>query len=288
MWAACAAAVCAKGITIRFLASPPEDSIVRYAVLRGNIPGMPPDTVGKVPALPARDTLVFADSTAARGRAYVYSIIGLTAEGGASDPSESTLVALPSLSLPDTVRADSLGARLVLSAAADPLSGSGEPLSLSMEDTARFSLEYDPVTRTALIRGRHGADAGWAVLSAGYFGKFRDRDSVWLILPGPAPVGARARAGTAAPPPDFALPSRWSPPAQGPLRLGSLPGGGRLQVLTMRGETVAELELPFAGTTADWDGRDGRGRPLKPACYLWAARGPRGVMLRSGSIRLEP
>ncbi len=277
-----------KGITVRFLSSPAEDSIVSYEVMRSDAPDKPCVGVGRVTVASASDTLAFADSGAARGHAYVYSIVGINGEGGRSEPSESTQVALPILSLPDTLRAAAAGAAWILAPDADPLAGLA-PLSLSLSaaDTARVSLAFDPLTRKAILTPRHPETAwsGWIGLSADYFGgKFSDRDSLWLVVPGAAPVAARLpRSGIAA---AFSLPAQWSPSA-GAMRL-SAATAGRVDLVTAGGEIAASINLTGNGSEVLWDGRDAHGRALKPACYLWAARGARGAMLGSGSLRLLP
>jgi len=289
-----------KGIAVRFLPNPPEDSVVAYRVLRADGPGLAPALVGEVPAAPGRDTLSFSDTGAIRGLAYVYSIIGLNAGGGASDPSESTEVALPSLSLPDTLHAGAHGAQWSLALGVDPLSGAS-PLALSLEDSSRFTLRYDPASRQAVFAARAGAVSGWAVVRAVYYGKFADRDSVWLdfasssIGIGPGSI----RAGS-----EWTVPSAWSPsqgalrirgsasigagPAQGVARASASNPASTWSLLTARGETVASLPLPGDGSETLWDGRDAQGRSMPPACYLWAARGSRGALLRSGSLRILP
>jgi hypothetical protein len=276
----------AKGITVRFLPNPPEDSIAKYAVLRADGAAAPVQ-VGEVPALPARDTFAYADTAAARGRAYVYSIVAIDAAGNASDPSDSTEVALPSLGLPDTLSGAAADARWSLPAGADPLTGVS-PLSLSLEDTTRFSLRLDSLTHTAVFATRGAALSGWAMVRAAYFGKFIDRDSVWLSFGSAGAVTALRAPG---PGPACRLPSSWSFARQGALRVqagAAAAAHGRLDIVTARGEAVASMDLPGNGSEVLWDGKDGHGRLVKPASYLWAARGPRGAMLQSGALRLEP
>ena len=281
-----------KGILVRFLPNPPEDSVTEYHVLRSDGPGGAPTPVGRVDAAAGRDTLAFADTSACKGLAYRYSILALDAWGGVSDPSESTEVALPALTFPDTLRAGSQGARWTLPLGADPLSGAA-PLDLALQDSARFTLRYDAKTHQAEISPREGAGSGWAVVIASYYGKFADRDSVWIGFGGTGMSDPmhRGRAETAE-----EWPASWSP------RLGLLtivcPAGAReasgrgasgaWTLLTARGETVATLRFPSDGSNALWDGRDAHGRPVEPAAYLWAARGPRGALLRSGSLRILP
>ena len=184
----------AKGIHVRFLANPAEDSIVRYQVLRAEAPGLAPAPIGEIAALPLSDTLGFPDSSAAKGKPYAYSIKAINAQGGMSDPSGSTVVAYPALALPDTLRPDQATGqtRFVIPPASDPLRGM-ERLILSLQDSTRFTLVFDSATHTATFRTRSGRiDSGWARVSAQYFGKFSDQDSVLLIagmLP-PVSLGA--------------------------------------------------------------------------------------------------
>lgn len=173
----------AKGIQVRFLANPAEDSIVRYQILRAEAPGQPSQPIGELSALPMVDTLGFPDSSAAKGKPYTYSIKAINAEGGISDPSTATMVGFPSLALPDTLRPDNASGltRFVVSAASDPLRGF-ERLTLTLLDSTRFTLAFDSATHTATFRTRSGrVDSGWARISAEYYGKFSDQDSVLLI-----------------------------------------------------------------------------------------------------------
>ncbi|HKP97259.1 MAG TPA: hypothetical protein VJ385_16035 [Fibrobacteria bacterium] len=285
-------AASAKGISVRFLACPPEDSIVRYEVYRSDSAGGSAKAVGVVPASPGSDTLGFRDLSAEKGRPYFYAIKGINAGGVASDPSAQTQVGYPLLSLPDTLRPDqATGAtRAVLAPHSDPLLGSA-PLVLSLADSARFSVAYDPASRTAAFRSRSGkADTGRVVVRAQYFGKFEDRDTVLILvsatgsaaslprLPG-APAAGAARS---------AFPSRYSPLAQGPLSLSGLPGPGSLEILTALGARARVLELPGPRARLLWDGRDHSGLFLRPARYLWAARGPGGSVLETGSFLILP
>ncbi|MDB5103908.1 MAG: hypothetical protein JWP91_1597 [Fibrobacteres bacterium] len=176
----------AKGISVRFLAGPAEDSLVRYEIYRSSAPGEPALPIGELPAVKGLDTLSFADESAEKGRSYAYLVKGVNAEGIESDPSDTTLVGYPYLSLPDTLRPDKVTGliRMVLPAGSDPLRGA-VPLSLALLDSSRFSLVFDPASNTATLRARSGrTDTGWAVVRAQYFDKFSDLDSV-LILPEP-------------------------------------------------------------------------------------------------------
>ncbi|MBW8889552.1 MAG: hypothetical protein JF616_17490 [Fibrobacteres bacterium] len=276
-----------KGIRVRFLPNPPEDSVVSYQVMRADGLNLATVKVGQVSAAAARDTFDFADTTALKGRPYVYSIIGLDAGGGASAPSESTEVAQPFLALPDTLLGGAQGARFTLSIGANPLSGSA-PLALSLEDSSRFSLRYDSAAGQIVFAPRGAARSGQVVLHATYFGKFTDQGSVWISLETTAlRPSPRTEGGI------WAVPSAWSL-RQGVLRIRGAAGSAgsataaNWSLWTADGGTVAVLPLPGDGSEAAWDGRDGSGRPVKPAAYLWAARGPGGTLLRSGSLRILP
>ena len=270
----------ASGITVRFLPNPPGDSIMRYAVLRSQGAGQAARELGQVAAQPGRDTLSFADSGASRGQAYLYSIVGIDASGARSEPSESTQVALPALNLPDTLRAEAGGARWRLPVGSDPLSGI-VPLALYAADTSRFQLAYDAVSRDLAIVPRGAGDTGWVVLRAIYFGKFGDRDSLWLTRSGPKSAALLGAAAAE----EFAVPAVWSQ-ARGPLRLRAGTGVERLDILDARGIIVAGVSLPGNGSEVLWDGHDRLGHPLAPACYIWAARAKRGKPLRSGRLRI--
>jgi hypothetical protein len=184
---------------------------------------------------------------------------------------------------------------------ADPLSGEA-PLSLALEDSSRFLLRYDAWTHRLTLSPRADARQGWAVVRATYYGKFADRDSLWLTFEG---TGVRAAEG-AGPGRAWRLPAVWSRASGAlPLRAASSPapgapnaqpdggvagnaGGGTWTLLTPKGERVASLALPGDGSETAWDGRDGRGRPVDPARYLWAERGARGALVRAGSLRILP
>jgi hypothetical protein len=286
--AAFAPRVFPKGISVRFLPNPPEDSVVAYRVLRADGPGLPPAQVGVVPAAGGADTLAFADTSALRGRLYLYSIIGVDAAGGASDPSESTEVALPALGLPDTLKGGSLGARWTLALGADPLSGSA-PLTLSLADSSLFTMRYDSAARQIVFAPRGTALSGQVVVRATYYGKFADQGTLWIALDAPATSVAPNPSAS----PAWDLPATWSL-GGGALRLrgpGSAAAGGPAGtwcLLNARGGIVATRALPGNGSETTWDGRDDRGRPVDPAAYLWAMRGPRGALLRSGSLRILP
>jgi hypothetical protein len=286
---ACFAGVApAKGIAVRFLANPAEDSIVRYEVYRAGSPGGASVAVGEVAAVPGADTLSLPDLTAEKGTRYCYTILGVDVGGVVSEASEATQVAYPVLSLPDTLRPASgaLSTTVTLAAASHPLEGS-EPLSLALLDSSRFSVAYDPATRLAVFRSRTGsADSGWAVVRAEYFGKFRDRDSLYIVTASAAPVSLPPLAPevrAAAP-----FPDRYSPRSQGPLSLRDLPGPGRLEILTLSGSRAFGTEVPRPGSALLWDGKDDAGRPLRPSRYVWMVRGGSGAVLGAGAFLLIP
>jgi hypothetical protein len=192
----------AKGIHVRFLANPAEDSIVKYQILRAEAPGLAATPIGEMSALPLADTLGFPDSSAAKGKPYSYSIKAINAGGGMSDPSLATVVGYPALALPDTLRPDKATGltRFVIPAVSDPLRGM-ERLILSLQDSTRFTLAFDSATHTATFRTRSGrVDSGWARVSAEYLGKFSDQDSVLLIagMQPPVSLGDPMWAGNAA------------------------------------------------------------------------------------------
>ena len=173
----------ANGIHVRFLANPAQDSIVKYRILRAEAPGQASQSIGEIAAPLLADTLGFPDVTAVKGKPYTYTIKAINAEGGESDPSGATVVAFPALTLPDTLRPDNASGltRFVIPAASDPLRGT-ERLSLTLQDSTRFTLTFDSATHTATFRTRSGRlDSGWARVSAQYYGKFSDQDSVLLF-----------------------------------------------------------------------------------------------------------
>jgi hypothetical protein len=278
-----------KGITVRFLPNPPEDSVVSYQVMRADGRGLAPVLVGKVSAASARDTIAFADTSALKGKPYLYSIIGVDSGGGASAPSESTEVAQPLLALPDTLLGVAQGARCALAFAADPLSGSA-PLSLSLEDSSRFTLRYDTAAGQIVFAPRGEARSGQVVVRAAYFGKFIDKGTVWISLEATA---LRPAPGAADPAQAWDIPGAWSWSRgslrmRGPERSDRSGPSASWSLWTADGEAVAALILPGDGSEAAWDGRDRRGRPVKPAGYLWSVRAPAGALLRSGTLRILP
>jgi hypothetical protein len=246
----------AKGILVKFLPNPPEDSIVRYDVYRSTDSGQMGALLGSI--LPAAvDTLRYPDVGAQKGVAYFYSIKGVNAGGLESDPSDQTEAALPSLALPDTLRPDSSGsARCPLAASARPLQG--VPLSLTLVDSSRFLLRYDAAAGRVEFRPVAGrADTGRVIVRASYYGKFEDRDTLLVVaaaspvasLPAPAaPPGLRAGRGP-----------------EGALRLSGLPALARVEILTLQGARVFSGML--RGPEAVVGGSEGAGHRYR-AGYL--------------------
>jgi hypothetical protein len=282
----------AAGISVRFLACPPEDSIVRYEIHRSDAANGSESILGEVPAVAGADTLDFQDKAAEKGKSYFYAVTGINADGIASDPSVRTQVGFPLLSLPDTLRPDKATGlmRVALPAASDPLRDS-VPLDLHLEDSSRFSLAYDPAARTVSFRSRSDrADTGWVVVRAQYYGKFADRESVLVMSAaktGSNGIAPAARAGLMDPAVRF-LPAVYAPRSQGPLYLDRIPGPGNLELLTLKGSRAMAFRLPGSGSRPQWDGKDGNGAYLQPAHYLWIVRGPAGSVLQAGSILITP
>ncbi|MDB5047973.1 MAG: hypothetical protein JWO30_1044 [Fibrobacteres bacterium] len=280
----------AKGISIRFLACPPEDSIVRYQVYRSDSTGGVALRLGEVAALAGRDTLDFQDLLAEKGRPYYYTIKGLNADGVSSDPSEETEVGFPILSLPDTLLPDKLTGqtRAVLPLSVDPLRGSA-PLALALMDSSRFSVSFDSAARTASFRSRSGrADTGWVVLRAQYFGKFEDKVPLLIIVAATGTVSLPALSASSAAAFLPVFPASYSPLSQGPLSLDRLPGPGRLEILTLRGTRSVAMAVSGPRARVWWNGTDDSGRMLRPARYLWVMRGLSGSVVRSGSLLILP
>jgi hypothetical protein len=279
----------AKGIAVRFLACPPEDSIVRYEISRSDSLGGSALILGTVPPAAGGDTLGFQDLLAEKGRPYFYSIRGINAAGVPSDPSEPTQVGFPVLSLPDTLRPDILTGmtRILLPIGCDPLRGGAEPLALALMDSSRFSISFDPATRAASFRSRSGkADTGWVILRAQYFGKFEAKAPALVLVAANTVSIPAASAAPAASRSDF--PARYSPLSQGPLSLSGLPGPGRLEILTLLGTRTSALTVPAPRVRLVWDGKGESGRYLRPARYLWVLRGLSGAVLESGSFLIVP
>lgn len=185
----------AKGILVKFLPNPPEDSIVRYDVYRSSDSADAGTSIGSILPIVA-DTLRYPDLSADKGTAYFYSIRAVNGDGLESDPSDVTAAAMPALALPDTLRADSAGAaRWTLSLSARPLPG--VPLFCALVDSSRFSLVFDSTRGkiTFVPRAPRG-DTAKLIVRASYFGKFEDRDTV-LVMAG-APAATALRAGESA------------------------------------------------------------------------------------------
>jgi hypothetical protein len=276
-----------KGIAVRFLACPPEDSIVRYGVWRSDGAGAAPALLGEIAAA-GSDTLEFLDTAAAKGRAYAYSVTAVNAGGLASDPSEATRVGFPRLSLPDTLRLEAgRASNVALPPSADPLEGEAS-LLISLRDSSGFTLTYDASARSLAFRARGAkGDTALAVVRAQYFGKFGDADSLWILAAAAAPVGLpQARPGGAGAASRPILPARYSPRTQGPVAIGNTAVTGFLEIADPLGAVVSSLPVPGGG--ARWDGRDRNGSYLKPARYLWLLRDASGAPSGSGFLLIEP
>jgi hypothetical protein len=280
----------AKGINVRFLPNPAPDSVAEYRILRTEIPGGAPILVGSVPARPARDTLSFPDTGAVKGSAYAYRIVAVDAGGDASDPSDSSEIAEPSLDLPDTLRPPANlgqspdGIRITLAAGADPLAGSA-PLRLFLEDSADFSLRYDPAGRVATFAPRGSVRSGRIVVRAEYYGKFSDRDTLRLDFGAPASVAVASASGRG----DFGIPARWSPRSGGlRIRAGSPEAVAIFTLRDARGAGVAEARSARGAAEFIWDGRGPGGGRVAPACYLWSLRSETGGLLQAGVLRVDP
>jgi hypothetical protein len=282
----------AKGVYVRFLANPAEDSIVRYIVYRSTVSGDSGEAVGELAAVAGRDTLSFPDSNVDRGKPYFYTITARNAGGLESDRSTETEEAFPLLSLPDTLRPDAVSrlTRVSLSSGADPMNGAA-PLSVSLADSARFFVTYDAGTHRATFRSRSGlADTARLIVRAGYFGKFEDRDTALVIVSASSSVSISAPAISASTPSlaRMRLPAGFSIASQGGMILRDLPGPGDLQILSLSGAEVYAHRLAAAKEDLLWDGRDPSGRTLKPARYLAVVRDCRGRLLDSGVFSLAP
>lgn len=180
-------AASAAGIRVRFLASPAEDSVVRYDVWRCDSTGAAA-RIGSLPANPAADTLSFPDSTARKGIAYLYCLRAVNAEGLESDPSDSTRVALPRLDLPESAHPSGGQTRIPLAPAAHPLAGHA-PLAFSLADSSRLRMVHDTVSGSLQFFSPLGlADTVLAVVHASYHGKFSDLDTVRVIVSAQGPA----------------------------------------------------------------------------------------------------
>lgn len=176
--------VSARGIVVRFLPNLPEDSITRYLVYRSTESGRIGTAIGEVLPLKGVDTLRFPDLSAAKGIPYFYSVVGVDAAGRETEASVQTLIALPKLALPDSASlvrtASGTQAALPLNPEARPL-GSSVPLKVSVSDTSRVTVSFDSASGKIVLR----AKTGWTglqkvVVTASYYGKFEDRDSLVL------------------------------------------------------------------------------------------------------------
>lgn len=198
VFAACAAVPAfSKGILVRFLPCEAADSAARYDVYR-SAAGIPGRLIGSLPAVAGADTLAFPDTGALKGLAYAYSIRAVDRSGGESDPSDSTLAAIPLLSLPDTLRAEAWPVFWTLPASARPLGGSAE-LTLDMAQPGPAVLRYDAATGRVELLGPAGkADTAHIVLRGSYLGKFADEDTVLLMVAGAVPVAITGPAEAAA------------------------------------------------------------------------------------------
>lgn len=189
----------AAGILVRFLASPPEDSVVRYDIWRLDSTASALVKIGSLAAgMAAADTLAFPDSTARKGVAYLYCLRAVNAAGLESEPSDSARVAVPRLALPDTVRPTAGQTRLPLAPGAHPLAGIA-PLAVSLADSTRLRLVHDTATGSLIFLSPLGlADTVTAVIRASYHGKFQDVDTVLVMVAGRIPSALPSpRAGDA-------------------------------------------------------------------------------------------
>jgi hypothetical protein len=138
--------------------------------------------------------------------------------GRESDPSDSTLAAIPLLSLPDTLRAASWPVAWTLPASAHPLRGmaalalelaqpaspaGSQPAAAPAAQPAAVLLVYDTAAGRIEFRLSSGrADTVRIALRGSYFGKFADADTAVIVLAG-APVSLalpRAAAASSADP----------------------------------------------------------------------------------------
>jgi hypothetical protein len=207
---AAAAPAFSKGIQVRFLAVAPGDSAVRYDVYR-QAAGDSARRIGSVNA-GGTDTVAFPDTGAKRGSAYRYSMRAVDGAGRESDPSDSTLAAIPLLALPDTLRAASWPVSWTLPASAHPLRGAAslalelsQPAdpSVSQPAAATVALAYDTAAGRIEFRLASGHIGTLRIaLRGSYFGKFADADTAVIVAEG-APVSLaiprEAAAGSALP-----------------------------------------------------------------------------------------
>jgi hypothetical protein len=287
--ALCSFLIChaaAKGITVRFLASPQEDSIVRYAVYRSGSAQGADSAIGQVSASPYRDTLGYSDTTARKGESYFYTIRAVNAAGLESDPSEATQIGFPVLSLPDTLRpeAASRTTSIALPETNDPLRGS-TPLSVALKDSSRFTMAFDLATRTLTFRSRSGkADTGAVIARAEYFGKFEDRDTLLIMVA--ASPGTSLTPALQQKPAGISFPALHSP-RSGPMAILNLPGPGRLEILTPMGSRMYSQSILAPRPVLLWNGADNHGHLLGPGRYLLLVRDETGSVREAGAFTLS-
>jgi hypothetical protein len=214
----------AIGIRVRFLASPAEDSVVRYDVWRCDSSGAPAK-VGSLPAAAAADTLSFPDSTARRGVAYTYCLRAVNAAGVESDPSDSARVALPRLAFPDSALPAAGETRIALSPAAHPLRGHAS-LAFTLADSSRLRIVHDTAAGAVVFLSPLGlADTVTAIVRASYHGKFSDLDTLRVI------VAARGLSAVAGPRAAAAFPTpSWTRPSGSGAVLLAVPAAGRVRL----------------------------------------------------------
>jgi hypothetical protein len=264
----------AKGILVKFLPNPAEDSIVRYDVYRSEDSGALGSAMGSiVPTV--TDTLRYPDLAVERGRAYFYSVKAVNAGGLESDPSDRTEAGLPLLALPDTLKPDSLPglARFRLAGGARPLSRAPFALSASLgaADGARLAFRFDTASGWMEFRPTSGlGDTARVIVRGSYYDKFEDSDTMLVIVSAAAPTGtARPHAPASS---RAAAPSalRISRDAGGSLRLAGLPRRALVEILAPSGVVMfrgtisgPEARLEDAGYHAGYlTARDGEGRLL--------------------------
>jgi hypothetical protein len=222
----------AKGVLVKFLPCPPEDSVARYDVYRSadsTQPGLPVGFILPV----AVDTLRYPDPAAGKGSAWYYSIKAVNAAGLESDPSGWTEAGAPLLALPDTLRPDLSGlTRHALASSAHPLRAAAPLFSLA--DSSRFLIRFDSAGARLEFLSRDGrADTGLVVVRASYYAKFSDEDTV-LVIAAKRAVTALAAPGVD---PEPAKP-RAARSATGLLVLTGLPALAEVEVFTLRGVRV--------------------------------------------------
>lgn len=200
-----------KGIRVRFLAADPADSVVRYDVYR-QAAGDSARRIGSAAPAAGADTVAFADTGAERGRAYRYCVRAVDGAGRESDPSDTTMAAIPRLALPDTLRAAAWPIAWILPAAAHPLRGTAslalELVSAAPSGTApSLSLAYDTATGRIEFRASPPPSGPLRVVLRGtYLGKFSDADTAILAVAAAAPasLGTSPAAADAGGVPAFA------------------------------------------------------------------------------------